>query len=59
MELLGDDDICRNLDSNSVQRDRSGDKVTWTSVFKDATEYFAKVISTSRIWKMISFVVIL
>jgi hypothetical protein len=45
MELLSENetDICRTLDSNSIQKDRSGDKVTWTWLFTEVCEYFTKV----------------
>ena len=37
------EDGCKMLDSNSLYKDKAGDKVTWTTLFNEVVEYYAKV----------------
>jgi hypothetical protein len=37
------DELCRQLDSNSMHKDSNKDKVTWNALFFDVKDYFAKV----------------
>lgn len=44
MELLSEsDNVCRTLDSNSVHKDKNGEKLTWGVLFNEVCEYFTKV----------------